>query len=77
MMNWGSYGWGMGFGWINMIVFWVLIIAGIVYLVQAITGRYKKTDTNEAPLDILKKRYAKGEISKEDFDRMKDDLTKS
>ena len=27
MMNWGSYGWGMGFGWINMIVFRVLIIA--------------------------------------------------
>jgi putative membrane protein len=52
----------------------VLIIAGIVYLVQAINGRNKKTDTNEAPLDILKKRYAKGEVSKEDLDRMKDDL---
>jgi uncharacterized membrane protein len=44
MMQWGDYGWGMefGFGWIFMVLFWGLIIAGIVYLVLAIAGRPKR-----------------------------------
>ena len=75
-MHWGDYGWGMGFGWIWMVIFWGLIIAGIVYLVKAITDRSKKSETNETPLDILKKRFARGDISEEDFERMKDDLMK-
>ncbi len=74
-MNWGAYGWGMGFGWIFMIIFWVLVILGVVYLVQAKAG--KSSEHKETPLDILKKRYAKGEITKEEFERMKDDLSKS
>ncbi len=77
MMSWGNYGWGMGFGWFFMIILGVLIIAGFLYIVQAITSRYMRTDANETPIDILKKRFAKGEISKEDFERMKDDIMKS
>lgn len=63
MMQWGDYGWGMefGFGWIFMVLFGGLITAGIVYPVLAIAGRPKKTETEEAPLDMLKKRFAKGE----------------
>lgn len=76
MMHWGGYGCCSGFGWIGMVIFWVLVIAGVVYLVQKITGRSKKGESEEAPLDILKKRFAGGEISKEDFERMKDDLKK-
>ncbi len=74
MMNWGNYGWGMGFGWIFMILFWTLVILGIVYVVK-LTGRGTKNG-KESPLDILKKRYAKGEISKEEFERMRDDIMK-
>ncbi len=74
-MHWGDYGWGMGFGWIFMIIFWGLVILGIVYLIQVVSKGTKKEDT-ETPLDILKKRYAKGEITKEEYERMKDDLTK-
>ena len=77
MMNWGNYGWGMGFGWIFMILFWAVVILGIVYIVQAISRRTRQSGPDETPLDILKKRYAKGEISKEEFERMKDDLLKS
>jgi len=77
MVNWGTYGWGMGFGWIFMIMFWALVIFGIVYLVQVATKGWKSTEQRETPLDILKKRYAKGEITKEEFDRMKDDLSKN
>ncbi len=70
---WGDYGWGMGFGWLFMLIFWILIILGVVYLVKFITGSEKRT-TGETALDILKKRYAKGEISKEEFEEKKKTL---
>jgi putative membrane protein len=77
MMQWGSYGWGMGFGWIYMIAFWAVIITVVIYIVKFFE---KKTDSNvlhESPLDTIKHRYAKGEITKEEFERMKSDLRKS
>ena len=75
---WGDWmsGYGMGWGWfgfILMIAFWVLVILGIVYLVKALTGR-GASPKEETPLDILKKRYAKGEIDAEEFARRKKDL---
>lgn len=80
MRNWmwgdGMYGYGMGWGWfgfILMIAFWVLAILGIVYLVKAIAGR-GVSSKEETPLDILKKRYARGEIDAEEFARKKKDL---
>jgi putative membrane protein len=77
MMLWGEYGWGMGFGWIWMIIFWALVIVGVVYLVKFIARSAQREERHDAPLDILKKRYAKGEISKEEFEKMRDDLMKS
>ncbi len=79
-MHWGDYGWGwgMGFGlgWLFMAIFWIVVILGIVYLVKLISGGAGKEKKEEAALDILKKRYARGEISKEEFDRIKDDIIK-
>ncbi len=77
-MHW-DYGWGMGFGfgWLFMIVFWVLLILGIVYIVKLIAGGTKKGEKEETAIDILKKRYAKGEISKEEFEKIKNDLMKT
>jgi putative membrane protein len=37
-------------------------------------NRYTKDSSTETPLDILKKRYAKGEITKEEFERMKNEI---
>jgi putative membrane protein len=74
--NWGDYGWQMGFGWIFMIFFWALFVFGIVYVVWAISRKTGLSGPGETPLGILKRRYAKGEITKEEFERMKDDLMK-
>ena len=73
----GDFGFGhMWFGWI----FWLVLIALAVVLFRrfvpgAGTGNagYNR-GSDETPLEILKKRYARGEISKEEFERMKKDI---
>ena len=70
--NW-FLGGGMWFGWI----FWIAIVALIIYLVVNQGNRNRQITWpphHESALDILKKRYAKGEITKEQFDQMKKDL---
>ncbi|HFB68551.1 MAG TPA: SHOCT domain-containing protein [Calditrichae bacterium] len=67
--------WGhMGFGWF----IWLIILAVFVWLVVQIASRNRSggegSTRTETPLEILKKRYARGEISKEEFERMKNDL---
>ena len=82
MMNFGfsPFGW---FGWIFMILWWVLIIVGIVALIKWLTSQSRETHNREKPFDstqdksaleILKERYAKGEIDKEEFEEKKKDL---
>jgi len=83
--DWGSFGPGMmgwgwwGFGWIFMIVFWGLGIVGLIFLIKwlASLSRARTTyeKTNDSALEILRQRYAKGEINKEEFDQKKRDLT--
>jgi len=73
-MHWGDYGWGMGFGWIFMIIFWILVILGVVYLIKLIAGGARREEKKDTALDILKQRYAKGEITKEEFEEKKKDL---
>ncbi|MFH0906866.1 MAG: SHOCT domain-containing protein [bacterium] len=73
MMNWS--GWGMGwFGWIFMILFWGLIIGLVIVLIQRLTDQGKTGESNSSALDILKKRYAQGEINKQEFEEKKKDL---
>jgi len=79
-MHWGNYGcgmgygWGLGCGWLIMAIFWILIILGIASLVKLLASSGRKKPSEESPLDILKKRYAKGEVTREEFQKMKDDL---
>jgi len=69
MHAFGGYGLGMGFGSVFMLLFW----AAIIYLIFTLLKRDRRCSANSAE-DILKRRYASGEISKEDFERMKRDL---
>lgn len=76
MMNNGYGGWMMGGMGLLSILFWALIIACVVLFVRWLSERNGggKTSPAESPLDILKKRYAKGEIDRETFEKMKQDM---
>ena len=77
MMGFGLGG-GMLFGGLLMIAFWVLIIGGAVWLVVTLArsnqGPTATTTSGQTPLALLQARYAKGEITKEQFDQMRHDL---
>lgn len=63
-------GWGwIGVGMLHMALFWILIVVCVVVLVGAIRRR-QPFDA----MEILKLRYAKGEISRDDFERMSREL---
>ena len=70
MMHWGSdFGMGFGGGWIFMILFWGLVILGVVYLAKVLLGGSSKEEKkSESAQEVLEKRFAKGEISKEEFE---------
>lgn len=63
-----------GFGWLSMLIFWILLILGVVALIRYLGGSRKRNDEGRPPLDILKGRYARGEIDKKEFEEIKKDL---
>jgi putative membrane protein len=76
---WYMGGWGhmmdYGIGGIFMWIIFLIVIGVATYLVvQATKSKGLESPFRETPVDILKKRYAKGEITKEEFERIKKDL---
>ena len=86
--GWEYDGWGMmgprmmggfGFMWL-MPVFWLVILGLIIWAIVAAVGRSGESRGQGSPgtgsaLEILKQRYARGDISKEEYEQKKKDLT--
>ena len=70
MFMWGAGGLVM---MLMMLVFWGLVIAGLVLGVRWLAGQGRGTARDEA-LEILRQRYARGEIDKQEFETRKRDL---
>jgi putative membrane protein len=72
-----GYGHMMNY-WGGGVVMWLLLLVAVgvlvYFLVKASQAGGLRPTLPETPLDILKKRYARGEITKEQFDQMKKDL---
>jgi putative membrane protein len=77
MMN-NGHGSMMGGMWFFSILFWVLIIAGVVFITRWFLERGRNKEgsgvNGDSALAILEKRYAKGEIDRETFEQMKKDI---
>jgi putative membrane protein len=80
----GNFGWGMmtgfGYGGVLSILLWIVVIGLGVWLIVSLVSHTNHQPLSnppalESPLDILKKRYARGEITKEQFDEMRRDLS--
>lgn len=79
------YGWMGGYGWIGMIislVFWLLVLGGLVWLVvwavrRSGTGGYtSNTAAGISPKEIAQQRYARGEITREQYQQLLEDLNR-
>jgi putative membrane protein len=78
MWHHDGMGWWMVVGSIWMVLFWAVIIALVVWGARRLTERGpsgSSTTDKRDPLDIAKERYARGDISKEEFDQIKKDLS--
>ena len=87
--EWGGGPWGWHYMWgtmgismmLFMFVFWILIIVGVIALVRSLWGQRREPHgmfgSSETAEDILKKRYARGEIEKVEFEAKLRDLSAS
>lgn len=74
---WGEFGMGgpwMVFGMIHMLLWWVLIVVGVVVLAKWLSGRGRAG--SDRALEILDERYAKGEIDKDEFEEKRANLAR-
>lgn len=74
-MHWWMIGW---MGSILMVVFWVLVIVAIVYFIRWLVSSPRRSlgpQAQDSAMEILRNRYARGDISKEEFEQKKKDLT--
>lgn len=72
MDDFGHHGWGMGWGWI--LGFLILLL--LIWLVVKLAGRNGRSagSAEKSAMDILKERYARGEINEEEYNKRKKDI---
>ena len=66
------WGWGLGM-MAMMLLFWALVIVGLIVGIRWLVGQRKEVKSDSA-IEILRQRYARGEINKEEFEAKKKDL---
>lgn len=75
-MMWGY--WGGPWSWVGplmMIMFWLLVVGGLAFILRAWWQPPSRSGHgSDAALDILRERYARGELSREQFEEMRRDL---
>ena len=76
--RWGGWMWGAGMwlGGLTMFIFWGAMIVGAVLVVRLLGGlpSHEERLAPVSPLDILERRYAGGEITREQYEQMRKDL---
>lgn len=68
---WGMWGIGMG---LVMLLFWIVVIAALIYGIRWLAAQ-GRAPHRETPLDIARRRHASGEITREEFETLKRDLS--
>ncbi len=70
----GTFGWWMVGGWISMLLFWCTIVGLVIWGINKFTSTSRSSEDRGSLLEIAKMRYARGEITKEEFEQIREDL---
>jgi len=78
----GRFGYGGAFfgpwvawaGPIAMVIFWALVVTALVFFIRYLARQSRSPSRESDALEILKSRYAKGEIAKEEYEVKRKDL---
>jgi putative membrane protein len=78
--TWGMHDNDIGTGWmivmmLGMIVFWGLVILGVIWLVREYGGTSRRSASPDDPLTILDRRFANGEITAKEYEQRRRMLT--
>jgi putative membrane protein len=81
MMHWSNFGGmgtgGYGFGWIFMVLFWTLVVLGVAYLMKQLFGVRRAVVQKDTAEDVLKRMYASGKLSKDEYQTGRDLLSRN
>lgn len=74
MMGFGGFGGMLGFGWLGMAVFWIALIALVVWaIISLVPGQ--REPVHETSLETLKRRYTRGDISASEYEQARKGLS--
>ena len=73
MMYWGNWS-GMGWWMLLVAIFWIGVVLLIIWGVKELTKRGSSSNSGSSALDIARERYARGDISREEFENIKKTL---